>query len=165
MLNSPENRQRITQAFPELALDKGFEIIDGPSPNYNCIAWAANVKDAWYTNLPKDKRPTYGLNGVKYDWPHNADDEFSIQALTQIFTSLGYTPCEDGSYLEGYKKVVFYQKNGRATHAARQFTYGKYKGMWTSKLGQAHCIVHSTPEAIISEAYGAPVFFMKKNMV
>jgi len=164
LLNNQENKNRIIELFPDLLNDPSFEIIDGPNPNYNCIAWAANIKDAWYQNLPHDKRPTFRFDGVKFDWPFDAPDEFSINSLTQIFTYLGYEECQNGTYIEGYKKVVFYQKDGVATHAARQLTFGKHKGKWTSKLGPFFCIVHGTPESIINNTYGEPIFFMKKNM-
>ena len=96
--------------------------MDKASPNYNCIAWAANVTDSWWQSLPIDKRPTVEFDGVKYDWPFNVDDEFSTRTLTEIFTVLGYVECEDDEYEDGFKKVAFYEKDDKATHAARQLT-------------------------------------------
>ncbi|RXG24292.1 DUF7689 domain-containing protein [Leeuwenhoekiella aequorea] len=164
MLNSPEFKQIIIKKFPALKDDEGFEIIDGSNPNYNCIAWAANVKDRWFQNLPLDKRPYINFEGVVIDWPFEADDEFSIIALKQIFTHYGYIECENDYYLEGYKKVAFYELNGEATHAARQMTHGRFKGKWTSKLGSGPCIIHSHCRGISGDDYGEPVYFMKKSM-
>ncbi|MGS2738771.1 DUF7689 domain-containing protein [Sinomicrobium sp. M5D2P17] len=165
MINSEVNRNQIINAFPKLKDDKVFEIVDKASPNYNCIAWAANVTDCWWVSLPLEKRPTIRLDGVKLDWPFGVDDEFSIRILTEIFGQLGYVKCIDGDYEEGYKKVAFYEKKGEATHASRQLTYGKNKGVWSSKLGRSFLIHHGNPYTIESESYGTVTAFMKKSMM
>ncbi|ADV48704.1 hypothetical protein Celal_1391 [Cellulophaga algicola DSM 14237] len=164
MINSDSNRNKIIKVFPKLLDDKSFKIIGNITPNYNCIAWAANVTDCWWSSLPLGERPTHGLDGVKYDWPFEVDDEFSIKTLTEIFTFLKYVECENYDYEEGFKKVAFYVKDGRATHAARQLTAIEAKGIWSSKLGASFLIHHGTPYDIESDAYGIPVKFMKKNM-
>lgn len=165
MINSEENRQKIIKAFQKLKNDNSFKIVDRANPNYNCIAWAANVTDCWWESLPKENRPFKGLDGVKRDWPFNVDDEFSLRTLTEIFTHLGYVICENGEYEKGYKKVAFYAKDGEAKHAARQLTSGKDAGVWSSKLGSSFLIHHGTAESIESKVYGEVALFMKKSML
>ncbi|WP_282179050.1 DUF7689 domain-containing protein [Maribacter stanieri] len=164
MLDSAQNRSSIIKAFPKLKDDKSFKIVDKANPNYNCIAWAANVTDCWWANIPKNERPKVTLDGVKIDWPFEVEDEFSISALVQIFTSLKFIECENWEYEEGFKKIAFYKKGNNATHAARQLTYGKHKGIWSSKLGGSFLIHHETPHTIESIIYGKPVLYMKQNM-
>lgn len=164
MINSLQNRNKVIKGFPNLKDDTSFEVVGKESPNYNCIAWAANRTDCWLQSLPKDKRPTFSLDGVKYDWPFNVDDEFSIRTLKEIFEKLNYEECIDGEYEKGFKKVAFYEKDSKATHAARQLTSGKNEGIWSSKLGRSFLIHHGTPYTIESKSYGKVVMFMKKNM-
>lgn len=164
MIDSEPNRNQIIKSLPKLKDDKFFKIVDKANPNYNCIAWAANVTDCWWQSLPLDKRPTIGLDGVKYDWPFDVEDEFSIRTLLEIFTRLGYIKCEDWVYEEGFKKVAFYAKDVVGTHAARQLTSGKNKGIWSSKLGPSFLIHHGTPYDVESKVYGDVVAFMKKSM-
>lgn len=164
MLNSAENKNAIIKAFPLLINDKIFKIEDN-SPNYNCIAWAALVTDCWWDKLPIDKRPSYRyIDGVKVDWPFSVDDEFSTRVLIEIFENLKFEICETGGYEEGFKKVVIYEKDGEATHMARQITWSKNKGTWTSKLGPSFRISHETPKSLEGNIYGYAVIYMKKSM-
>ena len=163
MINSEKNRQIVIKSFSNLEGDEAFKIVDGPNPNYNCIAWAANVTTEWWECLPLDKRP-YVLDGVKYNWPFEVDAEFSVRVLKEIFEKLGYEECNDWKFEEGFKKVAFYEKDGKATHAARQLTFGLDKGVWSSKLGRAFLIHHGNPHTIANSPYGEAVYFMKKSM-
>lgn len=163
MLNNKENREKVFGLFPSLINDRGFKIIGHSSPDYNCIAWAANVTDEWWTNLPKDKRP-HLFEGVKYNWPFDVNDEFSIDSLIHIFDKLKYKYCEFPDYEEGFKKVAFYELDGKATHAARQLTSGDNKGLWSSKLGRFYLITHESVYSIVNQIYGNPVYYMKKSM-
>jgi len=162
--NSIENKNQVISYFPELANDKFFKIEDD-NPNYNCIAWAAHITNCWWDNLPRDKRPTYRvLDGIKVDWPFDVDNEFSTKILIEIFTKLRYIKCVDGNYEKGYKKVAIYEKNGKATHMARQLTYGKNKGLWSSKLGSSFRILHESSKSIEGNIYGHVEIFMRTRM-
>jgi hypothetical protein len=161
MLNSDENRTEIIALFPGLEHDKDFKITDKPNPNYNCIAWAACVDDAWWWALPLDKRPAY-LDGVKYDWPFDAVNDTKLNTFVGIFTKLKYVPCDNGDYEDGFRKICIYGNSpDDVQHAARQFNVGKYKGVWTSKLGQGFKINHSTAYSIEGDIYGKVLQFMK----
>ena len=164
MLDSPENRNRIILDFPNLVSDPHFKIVGGQNPNFNCIAWAGIRSDVWWEALPKDKRPSFTLEGVKVDWPFDIKDEFSVSALIELFTHLRYTTCKDSSYEEGFRKIAFYELLGKATHASRQLTSAPETGLWTSKLGRSFTINHGTPFTIESSAYGTVCHFMKENM-
>jgi hypothetical protein len=163
LLNSHENRAKVIKGFPNLKNDKIFEIIDGENPNFNCIAYAAHVTNCWWWPLPKERRPAF-FAGVKYNWPFNAEDDTSLDVLISIFENLDYIKCENFEYEEGYKKIALYVKNDEISHAARQLTYGKRKGKWSSKLGTSFTILHETPQSIEGNAYGQAVCFMKKSM-
>ena len=163
MLNSEENRNKIIQWFPSLKNDDIFKIIDGENPNYNCIAYAANVTDCWWWPLPVDKRPSF-LGGVKCNWPRAAKNATSLNVLIEIFRDLNYVECNNYDFEDGFKKVAFYVKGDKFTHAARQLTYGDKQGKWSSKLGNSFLITHKTPQSIEGNAYGKSVFYMKKSM-
>ncbi|MFS4448699.1 hypothetical protein [Maribacter sp. 2307UL18-2] len=164
MLDSPENRNLVISDFPNLASDSHFKIVDGPNPNFNCIAWAGNRSDVWWQALPIDKRPMFRFDGVQVDWPFEVEDEFSIKTLIDLFTHLKYESCSDDSYEEGYRKIAFYQLNGDATHASRQLVSPPNTGIWTSKLGPSFTINHGSPFTIESPLYGKVCHFMKVNM-
>ena len=164
MHNFDNYKNIIIKKFPKLDKDVKFDIIDKPDPNYNCIAYAANRTDAWLQ--PLDLDPPVRLNGVLYNWPFDTEREFTIPALTNIFANLGYVICESWHYEDGFRKVAFYGNGDiQATHAARQLTHGKNKGVWASKLGRSFLITHETPLNIESETYGTVKLFMKKNII
>lgn len=161
MLNSDENKKNIIELFPLLEHDKDFKITGKPNPNYNCIAWAACVDDAWWWALPLDKRPIH-LDGVKYDWPFDAANDSTLQTFTEIFSKLKYVLCNDGDYEDGFRKICIYGNNtDDVQHAARQHTVGKDKGLWSSKLGQGFRINHGTAYTIEGDIYGKVLQFMK----
>jgi hypothetical protein len=78
-----EAKNKLYNIFPNLKQDIDFKITGKPSPNYNCIAWAAFIDDAFWTNLPKDDRPKL-LDGVTYDWPFGVENDFTVKTLLLI---------------------------------------------------------------------------------
>ncbi len=116
-------------------------------PQYNCIAWAADVNDIWWEPDP----------GFQYFWPLRAERTYSIRAYHQAFGTKGYIPCADAELEQGFQKVALYAKNNVATHAARQLD----SGWWTSKLGRDVDIEHTLP-ALDNGDYGGIVGFLKR---
>jgi hypothetical protein len=57
--------------------------------------------------------------------------EVTVSAFVQLYSTLGYTACQDGSLELGFEKVAIYALGKVVKHAARQLPNGK----WTSKLG------------------------------
>ncbi|RYC50439.1 DUF7689 domain-containing protein [Flagellimonas olearia] len=159
------HNENIFKAFPLLKNDPGYRIKDDASPDYNCIAWAANKSDLWYQPLPEDNRPVIRLDGVVFDWPFGLPFSSDPKVLIKLFEFLNYTCCQDPIYEEGYKKVALYQKNNEFTHAARQLTYKNDKGIWSSKLGEGPLITHTDPYLIEGIAYGQVYQIMKKSML
>lgn len=131
--------------FPDLGRT-GYQVTSRPDPQYNCIAHAAGMTDAWWWPDP---------DGFDY-WPPGVLRESTLQAFIEMFVTLGYTPCSDGVLEAGWEKVVIYATTEGPAHAARQLPIGR----WSSKLGPDDDIEH-TLEGLISDVYGAPVQFLQ----
>lgn len=137
----------IDQQFPGLAA-AGYQITSAPDAAYNCIAYAAGETDRWWTYLV----------GPGYYWPDYARRTPQIASLVAVFAGLGYAVCGDAAPEAGYQKIALYAKQGNWTHAAIQLP----DGAWSSKLGPDEDIRHATPEALISDAYGAIHCLMRR---
>lgn len=115
---------------------------------YNCIAWAAKDTARWWW-------PVHG-----YWWPVGAPANRSVSAFIVAFGRLGYQSCSNGSLEEGFEKVAIYaDSSGDVQHMARQLPD---TGRWTSKLGIAEDIQHTTPAELEGDCYGAVVQYMRR---
>jgi hypothetical protein len=161
MLNSDENRNLVISVFPKLGGDVDFKIIDGPTPDYNCFAWAANHDDVFWQPIPKEKRPLLGLDGVSYNWPFDAAEDTKLTTIISIFSKIGYEECNDGVLEDGLRKVALYGTKDNITHAARQLVTGKDRGKWTSKLGQWFKINHGDATTIEGKDYGNVIKYLR----
>lgn len=150
MQKAPE--QVILSKFPKLALDTAFKITSPCNPDYNCIAWAA-VKDNIFL-WPYDPK----VDGI--DWPGHLPCDTRVTTFIQLYTDLGYVPCSDHTFEEGYQKIAIYvdPTTSEVKHAARQ----KHDGYWTSKLGPAYDIQHVDPFTLEGTEYGFAIVFMKR---
>ena len=130
----------------------GCTVTSLETPDYNCIAWAAEEDDRFWWPDP--------LNQAY--WPVVVLREVTLAAFVAAYRTLGYEPCQDGRVEQGFQKIAIYANNGVPTHAARQLP----SGAWTSKLGQWVDIEHDTPERVAAfprcSGYGRPVQFMKR---
>ncbi len=134
--------------FPGLARE-GYRKKSPATWNYNCIAWAASRTDRWW-----EPDTLY----VGY-WPPGVARQYTLQAYTEAYATLGYEPCHTGDLTIAFEKVVlFADAAGTPTHAARQLDNGR----WTSKLGPDVDIEHATPDALNGAEYGTPVLFMQR---
>lgn len=118
------------------------------STMYNCIAWAfdkSNVRKMW----PKTRY---------YFWPPGVRNEETIDAFVDLFRSVGYEVCLDGSVEQGYEKVAIYAKGTKPTHAARQCSSGK----WTSKIGWLYEDIKHDDPAVLEIYYGSVVKYMRR---
>lgn len=130
--------------FPRLSPDR-FRLMSDRTVIYNCIAWAAG--DSNHCRQPGDF------------WPlETKADDYGVDVLESAFRSLGYQPCDQYHYEEGYDKVVLYGDSLFFTHAARQLPNGK----WTSKLGKLEDIEHDSPEDLTGGVYGEIARIMKR---
>lgn len=113
----------VVNPFPRLTSDS-YKQTSSPTPDYNCIAWAAGEDDRWWWPDAADI----------YYWPEQVVRAETVDAFVQAFALLGYFQCETGQYEDGFEKVVLYQSSasGKPTHMSRQLV----DGSWTSKLGQ-----------------------------
>jgi len=133
--------------FPNLK-SSWHNVVSPATIDYNCIAWAAGDKTAWWWPDPFDQ----------YFWPTGVLREESIDAFVEAFEFLGYSICSDANYETEYDKIAIYAKpDGRPTHAARQIDSNK----WTSKIGKLEDIEHDI-NSLSGSIYGKPIVYMKR---
>jgi hypothetical protein len=142
----PAFHERVRDQLPRLTADN-YRETSPATWDYNCVAWAAGVTDAWWW-------PTPG----RY-WPPNVPREESLAAFLAAFATLGYAPGDSPVSEPGVEKVALYAVGNTPTHAARQLL----SGMWTSKLGPAIDIEHTTPDAVAGGAYGEVVAILSRD--
>lgn len=114
---------------------------------YNCIAWAAGVNHAWWWP---------DVDGEDH-WPEGAERAVTVEAFRAAFATLGYSPCAEEVWEEGFEKIALYAVEQVPKHAARQLSIGR----WTSKLGLLEDIEHGLHDLAGTE-YGAVVLLMKR---
>jgi len=150
-------RVDVIGSFPGLDSDEHFDVTSPEDPNYNCIAWAYQIKERWM--WPPAGEPAPALDAVTY-WPDDNASE-DVERFVDAFKMKGYEKCEDDSFEEGYRKIALYVKKGthECTHAARQLS----NGYWTSKLGQWYDIQHSSPKEIEGRVYGVVYCYMRRE--
>ena len=138
----------IDQDLPHLAAE-GYEVTSNPTDEYNCIAYAVGETDRWWTHA----------GGDDYYWPEHASSTPSIASLIEVFTGLGYEPCEEAEDEAGFRKVALYaDRQGDWTHVAVKLPEGE----WSSKLGLYEDISHRTPESLDPDFYGEVHCFMRR---
>ena len=115
---------------------------------YNCIAWAVGVTDAWWWPIPG-----------RY-WPPGVPREETLEAVLAAIATRGFALCSSFGLESRLEKVVVYSNGAVPTHAARQLP----SGWWTSKLGPNIDIEHATVEAIAGGVYGEPVAFLCREV-
>jgi hypothetical protein len=140
--------EQVQDALPRLTADN-YRVTSPATWDYNCIAWAAGVTDAWWW-------PIAG----RY-WPLGVAREESLDAFIAAFATLGYASVTTSDLEAGVEKVALYALAGVPTHAARQ----QLDGTWTSKLGPSLDIEHATPDAVAGGLYGEVVAILGRKVV
>jgi hypothetical protein len=139
--------ERIEFAFPRLK-ETAYHITSPRTTAYNCVAWAAHDDGSWW-----------GTQEFDY-WPANVPREYTVEAYTAAFATLGYALCEDGSREDGFEKIaIFVDERGEPQHVARQ----QSSGVWTSKLGKWEDIDHELL-GLEGDRYGRAHLFMKRKV-
>lgn len=135
--------KNILKLFPNLNSLNHY-VTSPADVRYNCAAWAAKDTTRWWDRF-------------QY-WPKEAPRTDELAAAQAAYASIDFIPCGDGRIEAGFEKIAIYGRNGRWKHVARQLPDGR----WTSKLGQAEDICHTTVSALFSDAYGRDVSFMRR---
>lgn len=117
----------IESFFPNLG--QNYKITSPQTPNYNCIAFAADDETKFW----------WPLSSFCF-WPEGIPNSVDLDSFIACYELLGYQNCEKNSnYEEGYEKVaIFTTPYGIPTHAAKQVD----DKFWKSKLGPHHDIEH-----------------------
>jgi hypothetical protein len=140
----------------------------GQPNSYNCIAWAAGIKDRWW--WPDEDK-------INIDWPDSLprrpNGKEGIEDFIKAFElpPLNYTRCDSSDIEEGFEKIAIYATSDEMpTHACRSTR----DGVWTSKIGDGEDIEHATLEMLEGErkiaygridGYGKAVAFLKRPFV
>ena len=96
-----------------------------------------------------------------YFWPPDAPREYTMDAYSKAYETLGFSRCEHTKREEGYEKVAIYAGSyGEPTHAARQLESGR----WTSKLGNLEDVEHADLQALAGGVYGTVGLVMKRSL-
>jgi hypothetical protein len=133
--------------FPN-SLKEPFLHTSNETINYNCIAWSVRDDSKWWWP-----------DNYSY-WPSHISKENNVKSFVELYESYGYCQCSDGLYEPGVEKIVlFADKDGKPTHAARQLENGN----WTSKLGEYIDVEHSL-ESLSGGSYGNPIAFFRKSI-
>ena len=140
-----DNQFHLLPYFPRLLRD-GFAVTSPTDSLYNCSAWAAGDTARWWE--PAE-------DGY---WPEGVIREVSLSAFLQAYSTLGFAPCADGDFQQGFEKIAIYSNAHGPQHAARQLS----DGSWTSKLGPHEDIAHSKHRAVEGDVYGSVVQFLKR---
>jgi hypothetical protein len=144
----PAFHELMSEALPRLTADK-YRVTSPAFWNYNCIAWAAGVTEAWWWPVPG-----------RY-WPPSVPREESLAAFLAAFATLGYAPCTTAELEPGSEKIALYAVGTTPTHAARQLS----SGHWTSKLGPSLDLEHATLDVLAGSVYGDPVVVLSRRTV
>ncbi len=133
-------------ALPNLRAHN-YRITSPTTWEYNCIAWALGITDAWWWPAPG-----------RY-WPENVPREESVEAFLTMFATQRYSSCSSVDVEAGVEKIALYTADSIPTHAARQLA----NGWWTSKLGPSFDIEHANLEAVGGGVYGASVVILSRE--
>ncbi len=136
----------LKRAFPGLS-KTGYEETSPADPKYNCVAWAAGDTQRWWEPDPM---------GISY-WPASSPREYSVDAYSLVFESLGYEECDNANHESGFTKVAIFTRGTDPKHAARQVS----ASLWTSKLGYGVDISHEI-HALSGQMYGEPTTFLRR---
>lgn len=134
--------------WPNLSTTE-YRITSSHTPNYNCLAWAIQEDDRWWSPLPEDD----------YYWPEGVPREVSIIAFVKAYETLGFSVCETGELEENIEKLAIdVTSDSKPQHIARQLS----SGLWASKLGRLEDIEHEL-NGLNGKLYGTVQKFMARE--
>jgi hypothetical protein len=143
----------ILDLFPGLR-QCAFRVSSPPTHQYNCIALAVGDETRWWW-------PEELAANVAVHWPAGAPRVETVPAFVAAFATLGFVPCEDEGFEEGFERVaLFALADGTPTHAARQVS----AEWWVSKLGRLEDILHPL-HALSGAEYGTVVQILKRPVL
>jgi len=140
--------------FPYLS-PENHSITSKATRQYNCISWAASQAET-YRRWDPDPQ------GIYY-WPAGVQRKVTMEAVAQVYETLGFRLCFSTALEVGVEKIAIYGRDGPKgttipTHAARQLA----SGQWTSKLGDHEDIMHRDLSDV-NGLYGEPIIYMERR--
>jgi hypothetical protein len=145
------DEQWALRKFPGLA--GKFRRTSDPTEDYNCLAWALGLTNAWIDPIDHQIWPG------KY-WPPGIPEDWSVTTTREILARSGYAEETTNEYLElEWEKVALFAKNSGDLHFARQLPSGK----WTSKLGMQIDIEHDDLGSLTGTEYGRVILILKRK--
>lgn len=147
--------EEMLEEFPYLS-EGNHEVTSIVTKAYNCVAHALFRDDEFIWPLVS-RHTSYFVMDTR-----PASATASLGDIALIFEREGYTPCENSELELGYEKVAIYVKeliHKVPTHVARQLNSGE----WTSKLGAAEDIRHTTLHALEGSDYGQVGMVLKRK--
>ena len=139
-------RWYLNKLWPNLS-DTNFELTSEVTSRYNCVAWAVgNDKEVIDLSLDEDEEP------ILYP-------DLTCLTYIEYFEKEGFELCETPDWEADYEKIALFEKDGKTfEHVARQIQ----ENLWTSKLGEWEDIEHISLEALKSQGYGVPAWYMRR---
>jgi hypothetical protein len=135
------------QYFPNLG---SWKETSAATDAYNCTAFAAFDENRWWDPIPLPI----------YYWPPDLPNDYALSTYIELFKTLGYRVCADGTLEPNSEKIVIYTNDlDLFEHVARQLPDGN----WTSKIGGCEDIMHEKPDSLAGDEYGRARCFMART--
>jgi hypothetical protein len=138
----------VRASLPRLTAEN-YKVTSPATWDYNCVAWAVGVTDAWWWPVPG-----------RY-WPEHVPREETLAAFLAALATRGFAPGASADLEPSVEKVALYAQGATPTHIARQLADGR----WTSKLGPNIDIEHARAEDVAGGAYGEIVAILSRKVV
>src|SRR2546428_1075139 len=85
--------------FPSLKRPE-YEVTSNEDFGYNCIAHAADKRDAWWWPTEDETEGIF--------WPKSAPREETLEAFVAAYAAEGYVVCDSPELEAGFEKVAIY---------------------------------------------------------
>jgi hypothetical protein len=135
-----------------------FQVTSAITPIYNCIAYVYGDSTRPYWPYPF---PQFAFPEVLYYWPPGLPRINHVDSFRQLYETIGYKVCQDGTLDLPWEKIAVFGKNENdPKHAAKQLITGK----WSSKLGTNYDVSHDIHN-ISAGTYGDVLLYMRRPRI
>lgn len=144
---TPDNTTKslLENSFPKLK-NSGFRVLAPPSAAYNSFAAVSGDRGRWW------------WPGFECFWPKSAPALESITCFRETYCSLGFEEASHVAREAGIEKIDIFARKNKPTHASYQID----TGLWASKLGKVHEILHALND-LAGDAFGEPKVILRRK--